>query len=112
MAIRASVATHQGDGYVENRLNPQSDLNNADESAGRLQALFQPTEDLDILLNARFGEQDIRTGFFEYASAVFPTGEATPGVPNDDLGGYVDTDGDVYAGDYDTPGHNDLETRG
>lgn len=112
VAIRASVATHQGGGYVENRLNPQSDLNNADESAGRLQALFQPTEDLDILLNARFGEQDIRTGFFEYVSAVFPTGEATPGVPNDDLGGYVDTDGDVYAGDYDTPGHNILDTRG
>lgn len=112
MAIRASVATHQGDGYVKNRLSPQSDLNNANETAGRLQLLFRPTEDLNILLNARFGQQDIRTGFFEYVSAVLPTGEATPGVPNDDLGGYVDTDGDVYAGDYDTPGHNELDTRG
>lgn len=112
VALRASFATHQGGGYVENRLRPQDDLNNANESAGRLQALFQPNEDVEILLNARFGQQDIRTGFFEYASAIFPTGEATPGVPNPDLGGYVDTDGDVYAGDYDTPGHNELDTYG
>lgn len=112
VALRASFATHQGGGYVENRLRPQEDLNNANESAGRLQALFQPNEDVEILLNARFGQQDIRTGFFEYASAVLPTGEATPGVPNPDLGGYVDTDGDVYAGDYDTPGHNELDTYG
>jgi iron complex outermembrane receptor protein len=112
VAIRASFATHQGDGYVENRLRPDQDLNNANESAGRLQALFQPTEDLEVLLNARFGQQSIRTGFFEYMSAVLPTGAATPGVPNPDLGGYVDTDGDVYAGDYDTPGHNELDTYG
>lgn len=112
VALRASFATHQGGGYVKNRLNPGEDLNNANESAGRIQALFQPTEDLEILLNARFGQQDIRTGFFEYVSAIFPTGEATPGVPNPDLGGYVDLDGDVYAGDYDTPGHNELDTYG
>ncbi len=111
-AIRASFATHQGDGYVHNRLAPQSDLNNANESAGRMQLLFKPTQDLDILLNARFGQQDIRTGFFEYVSAIYPTGEASPGLPNDILGGYVDNDGDVYAGDYNTPGHNELDTRG
>lgn len=112
VAIRVSAATNQGDGYVLNRLQPQSKLNNANESAGRLQVSFKPTEDFDILLNARFGQQDIRTGFFEYESAIYPTGEATPGVPNPDLGGYVDTDGNVYAGDYNTPGHNHLKTNG
>ncbi|RMF12012.1 MAG: TonB-dependent receptor [Alphaproteobacteria bacterium] len=112
VAIRASFATHQGGGYVKNRLNPEQDLNNANESAGRLQALFAPTEDLEVLLNVRFGQQDIRTGFFEYSSAVLPTGDRTPGVPNPDFGGYVDNDGDVYAGDYDFLGHNDLDTRG
>jgi len=111
-AIRASFATQQGGGYVENRLRPQEKLNNANESAGRLQALFAPTDELEVLLNVRFGHQDIRTGFFEYSSAVLPTGDRTPGVPNPDLGGYVDNDGDVYAGDYDTPGRNDLETEG
>lgn len=112
VAIRASYATHQGGGYVTNRLKPEQDLNNANESAGRFQALFAPTEELEVLLNVRFGQQDIRTGFFEYSSAVLPTGDRTPGVPNVDLGGYVDLDGDVYAGDYDFLGHNDLSTRG
>lgn len=111
-AIRASFATHQGGGYVKNRLQPETDLNNANESAGRLQLLFQPTDTLEVLLNARFGQQDIRTGFFEYVSAVFPTSQPSPGVPNPDLGGYIDTDGDVFAGDYDTPGHNKLNTEG
>ncbi|MFC7047639.1 TonB-dependent receptor [Emcibacter nanhaiensis] len=111
-ALRASFATHQGDGYVTNRLKPDSKLNNANESAGRLQALFQPTDELEILLNARFGQQDIRTGFFEYESAVLPTGDATPGVPNVDLDGYVDLDGDNFAGDYNRQGHNILDTEG
>ncbi|WP_417320580.1 TonB-dependent receptor [Emcibacter sp.] len=111
-ALRASVATHQGDGYVTNRLKPDSKLNNANETAGRLQALFQPSDELEILLNARFGKQDIRTGFFEFESAILPTSEATPGVPNPDLGGYVDTDGDNFAGDYDRQGHNILDTEG
>jgi len=41
-----------------------------------------------------------------------PTGDYTPGVPNDDFGGYVDLDGDVYAGDYDFTGHNETNTWG
>ena len=110
VSMRASAATHQGDGYVTNRLRPGSKLNNANETAGRLQLLFEPSDEVDLLLNARFGQQDIRTGFWEYESAIFPTGEATPGVPNSNLGGYVDTDGDVFAGDYDFFGHNDMET--
>lgn len=111
ISARVSVATHQGNGYVVNRLKPGSELNNANDFAIRAQLLFQPSENLDILLNARYGAQDIRTGFFEYASAL-DAGSYTPGVPNPDLGGYVDTDGDIYAGDYDFEGHNDLETKG
>jgi iron complex outermembrane recepter protein len=112
VSARLSLATHQGGGYVENRLDPDNDLNNANETAGRLQLRFQPNDDFDLLLNGRFGRQDIRTGFFEYASAIFPTGDYTPGVPNPDLGGYVDLDGDVYAGDYDFTGGNETKTWG
>ena len=112
LSARVSLATHQGDGYVTNRLNPGKDLNNANESAARIQLRFEPSDNFDMLLNARFGDQNIRTGFFEYASAVLPTGDYTPGVPNDDFGGYVDLDGDVYAGDYDFTGHNETNTWG
>lgn len=109
---RISVATHQGEGYITNRLSPESDLNNANDYAARLQLLFEPNEDVSFLANVRYARQDIRTGFFEYESAIFPTSTATPGVPNPDLGGYVDLDGDVFAGDYDSPGRNELEAVG
>jgi iron complex outermembrane receptor protein len=110
--IRVSAATNQADGYVTNLLMPEQKLNNANESAGRFQMLLKPAEDLDILLNARFGRQDIRTGFYKYVSAAFPNGQATPGVPNPYFGGYVDNNPDVNVGSYDTPGHNRLRTAG
>lgn len=112
LSARISLATHQGDGYATNRLAPDRDLNNANESAGRLQVRFQPTDNFDLLLNARVGHQNIRTGFFEFSSALFPNGERTPGQPVPELGGYVDLDGDVYAGDYDFTGHNETDTEG
>ncbi|MEX0298303.1 MAG: TonB-dependent receptor, partial [Kordiimonas sp.] len=74
--------------------------------------LFTPSDSFDLLLNARYGSQDIRTGFFEYVSAINPDATPTPGVTNSNLGGYVDNDGDVFAGEYDFPGRNDLETTG
>lgn len=112
LAIRASASTHQGDGYITNRLQPGSKLNNANESAGRIQVLFTPSDAVDILLNARFGQQDIRTGFFENVSEANPDGVLTPTVPNVSLDNYLDNDGDPYAGDYDKPGRNKLETYG
>ncbi|TNE58927.1 MAG: TonB-dependent receptor [Alphaproteobacteria bacterium] len=109
-AARVSFATHQGDGYVTNRNRPDRDLNNANDAALRAQFLFTPSENFDWLLAARYGRQDIRTGFFEYVSAPDPTGVPQPTTPNPSLGGYVDLDGDVYAGAYDFPGRNFLET--
>lgn len=110
IAARVSFATHQGDGYVENRLRPDRNLNNANDVAARAQISFKPTENFDLLLTGRYGAQDIRTGFFEYVSAPEPTGAGQPNVPNPAVGNYVDLDGDVFAGAYDFPGRNDLET--
>lgn len=112
LSTRVSVATKQGDGYVTNRLRPNRNLNNSNEVAGRVQLLFEPSDAFDMLLNVRYGSQDIRTGFFEYVSAPLPTGTPQPTSPNPQLGGYVDLDGDVYAGAYDFDGRNDLETFG
>jgi len=112
VAIRASVATHQGDGYVTNLLQPGLKLNNANETAGRFQLLFTPNEDMELLLNARFGQQDIRTGFFKNVSAAKPDGILTPTVPNTTLNNYLDTNPDVFTGSYDKPGHNKLNTEG
>jgi len=108
---RVSFATNQGDGYVENRLRPDQDLNNANDVAARAQLMYSGDK-AEVLFNARYNRQDIRTGFFEYVSAPEPTGVGQPTSPNPSLGGYVDLDGDVFAGEYDFPGRNFLETWG
>lgn len=113
---RVSVATHHNDGYVENRLL-DDDINNANDYAGRVQLLFMPTDDTELLINARGALQQIRTGFFEHVTTVADpnnngNGILTPGVPNGLLNNYVDNDGDVWAGDYDRFGHQDMETYG
>ncbi|MCP5198627.1 MAG: TonB-dependent receptor [Gammaproteobacteria bacterium] len=111
---RVSVATHHNDGYVDNRVLGE-DINNANDYAGRIQLLFQINEDLDFLFNARGSISQIRTGFFENVTGGFDpvtgAGFNTPGVPNA-YNGYVDNDGDPWAGDYNYFGHQDIETWG
>ncbi|MCP5183672.1 MAG: TonB-dependent receptor [Pseudomonadales bacterium] len=109
LMARLSFATHDNDGYVENRLSGQKQ-NNAKDRAVRAQLLWEPTEDVSLLLNARGGSQDINTGFFEHVSANV-TGQYTPTEVNQVLG-YIDNDGNPFKGDWDRPGHNDLKTRG
>jgi iron complex outermembrane receptor protein len=111
-AARLSLATHQNSGYIENRVTPGQNLNNANEYGGRLQLSFDPTERLSLLFNIRGYEQDIRTGLFEYISAVDGGGIPTPGQPNPIFNGYIDEDGDAWAGDYDFTGHNIAEVFG
>ncbi len=110
LAARFTGSYHKNDGYIENRLKPSEDLNNADDQAYRLQVLWSPTDDIELLVNVRHSEQDIDTGFFENVSSI-RTGELTPNEFNPVLE-YIDNDGDVYAGDYDDPGFNDLKTDG
>lgn len=108
LSARLSVSTHDNDGYVENRLG--GDLNNANDRAARLQFLWTPSDRVEVLLSGRYSDQDIDTGFFEHVSAN-QEGVLTPFEVNQVLG-YIDNDGDVFAGDYDSPGFNDLETKG
>ena len=114
VAARASISTHHNSGYVTNRLDPSNDLNNANDYAGRVQVLFEPNNDVEFLFNARYSLQQIRTGFFNNVDGSFDPatglGFKTPGVGN--FNGYTDQDGDVFAGDYDRLGFNDLETYG
>ena len=113
LSARVSLATHHNSGYVENRVLGD-DINNANDYAGRVQFLFEPTENFEFLLNGRYSLQQIRTGFFENVSSR-PTGPNGGGVLTPSLtnfNGYRDGDGDVFAGDYDNFGHNDLETYG
>ena len=116
LSARLSMSTHHNSGYIENRLDPGNDLNNANDYAGRAQLLFEPNEDFSLLLNTRYSLQEIRTGFFENVSgSVDAVGN---GIKEDNcasvtnFNGYCDGDGDNFAGDYDRLGFNDLETWG
>lgn len=109
LMMRLSVMDNDHDGYAKNRFLDK-ELNNGNDQAYRLQALFTPTDNLEILLNARGTKQDIDTGFFEHVTAN-RDGVFTPTEVNDVLG-YIDNDGDPYKGDYDKEGFNDLETAG
>ncbi len=108
LSARLSFAWNQHSPYVRNRIG--KDLNNGNEQGLRLQLDWSPTERMDVLLNVRGMNQHIDTGFFENVSSVIE-GRLTPDVLNPVLG-YIDNDGDPYAGDYDAPGSNDLQTRG
>jgi iron complex outermembrane receptor protein len=109
LMARVSFATHDNDGYAENRLLDKK-LNNANDEAYRAQILWTPMDSMEILLNARSGEQSIDTGFFEHVTSNI-TGQLTPNEVNI-VTGYIDNDGDVFKGDYDRDGHNDLESKG
>ncbi|MEG3766506.1 TonB-dependent receptor [Alteromonas sp. 14N.309.X.WAT.G.H12] len=109
LSTRVSVNINKADGYITNRYTGDN-LNNANDKTARLQFLYAPSSDFEALLNFRYGEQDIDTGFFENVSAI-RAGELTPDEMNPVLE-YIDNDGDVYAGDYDDPGFNKLKTNG
>ncbi len=116
---RVSFLRNKHDGYIDNRIG--KDLNNGDDWAVRGHLNIDFNDDISLLLSARSGEQDIDSGFFEHTSArqnpVTGLGEDFNGL---DLQGdgdslatsYEDTDGDVYAGEYNLVGHNKLETSG
>ncbi|WP_339674126.1 TonB-dependent receptor [Dasania marina] len=111
VTTRISLSTNDNDGYIKNRnaASGGKKLNNANDIAARWQVSIAAADNVEVLLNTRYGKSDIRTGVYQQASAD-GSGNLTPGVG--DAYGYEDTDGDVYAGDWDSPGSNDVETSG
>ena len=69
VSVRVSGTYNDADGYINNYYGNSDELNNADDQSYRVQLLYTPTQDLEILLNYRHGEQDIDTGFFKYVFA-------------------------------------------
>ncbi|MCL4721509.1 MAG: TonB-dependent receptor, partial [Gammaproteobacteria bacterium] len=120
---RVSVGSNTHDGYTRNRTPGVQDYNGADSVAGRVQLLFQPSEALDVLLNANFSRNDTEVGAWQHqatrpsddgnVSLPLPADEDFWGTcPGCDAFGYQDTDGDPWAGDYDRPGQVEVENTG
>lgn len=104
---RFSVASNQYDGYVRNRIGP--DGNEADSFAYRAQLNFDLTDNFSALLNVHGGESDTIAPKYQHEPTDFD-GDGTADAT--DLYGYVDTDGDPFAGDYDRDGVLDIESKG
>lgn len=110
---RFSFTTNNHDPYINNTLG--KDLNNGDDWAARLQFLLEVTDDVEWLISARSGKQDIDSGFFEHSSARLNPetglGEHFDG-PNLTTSAYQEPDNGVYTGSYDRIGFNKVESQG
>ncbi len=89
LAVRASLLFHDGDGYVKN-LNPEfKDGTDYGTKTGRVQFLYTPNEDLEILAKVQYGDINVIPLYTDHEIAF--TDPAT-GLQHLDLDG-VDTFG-------------------
>lgn len=127
---RLAFTYHEHDGYRDARIPGVEDANSTDVWAARGQLLFNPSENLEILLSGHLADADQISASYEHTSSIFqadgitevqqPANFVNPicadvgGLtgPGQDCFGYRDTDGDVYATDNDTEPLLDLETAG
>lgn len=104
-AVRLALAKKDSDGYVDNRIGP--DANESDSLAYRVQFAAELSSSWDINLNVHGGDADTVAPQYQHQ----PTNDGLGGTTTD-LFGYVDNDGDVFAGEYNRAGVLDIETNG
>ena len=135
VSARVSAAMHKHDGFTENRAGP--DYNETDAVGFRGQLQFTPSENFDALVNAYYSDNDAAVGAWQHQATTFNAGgDSVPlgaseqsmvvdcnadgmldagdmrPAPGTDCFGYRDTDGDVYAGEFDRDGRVEVETSG
>ncbi len=103
---RLSIATNNHDGYVKNRIG--KDANEADNQAYRLQVNFDLADNFTALVNVHGAKSD--TVAPQYQHQATDDGSGTAGIS--DFYGYKDTDGDVWAGEYDREGLLKIDSKG
>ena len=120
---RLSIAYNDNDGWTDNRTEGVQDYNSSDSIAGRAQLLFQPSEDLDVLLSGNYSRNTGAVGAWQHESTK-PSADGNTSLPlpadedfwgscpGCDAFGYADTDGDPWAGDYDRSGQVRVKNQG
>lgn len=98
---RLSLATNNHDGYVTNRIG--KDANEADSLAYRLQVNFDLSDNFQALVNIHGANSETVAPQYQH--------QATGSGGVDDWG-YKDTDGDVWAGEYDRQGILKIDSKG
>ena len=104
---RISIVHNTHDGYVKNRVGP--DANEADSTAFRAQLNIDLNDEWSALLSVHGGKSDTLAPKYQHQPTDFDGDGAADAT---DLFGYVDNDGDNFAGDYDRDGVLDIENNG
>lgn len=103
---RLAAKITKADPYVENR-GPGSDANESDSIALRAMMDFDIAGSGSLLLKASYADSGVSPSpKYQHQGTGSPFGETT------DIWGYSDTDGDPFAGAYDTDGLLEIETVG
>ena len=67
---RLAMAYHQNDGYIDNVALPSEDFSEVGNFSGRAQALFEPNEDLSLLVIGNWGNDNVNGQIYDtFASA-------------------------------------------
>ncbi len=117
---RVSFIRNEHDGVIDNSVG--KDLNDGDDWAGRGHLLFEFSPEVEWLLSAKYGKQDINVAPFKHTSAranpVTGLGESFDGVDLTNVGdstieeGYRAPNNDPFDGEYNVIGSNEIETWG
>ena len=112
-ALRVSLAQNRFDAYVKNRVPNVREPNDGDSIAGRVQLAIQPSDNVEMVFNLHYAEEDSIDGSWQHQATqpAGPLGDISVPLPASvDLYGtcagcdgfaYRDTDGDPWEGDYD-----------
>ena len=123
LLARGSILYNKHDGYIENTNPGVADAGETDNISGRLQLLYQQSDDLEFLFNVHAGESDQVGSAYKHTASVFgDDGFDSVEVPADvdiygtcpgcDLTGYRDTTGDFYKTENDREPFVKLDTFG
>jgi len=122
LSARASVLYHNHDGYMKNLYAGVPDANETDNFSGRLQFLYQQSDELSFLLSVHGGSADQVAAAYKHTASMFgDNGWDSVQVPDNvdvygtcpgcDLFGYKDTNG-WYQTENDRTPFIDLDTIG
>ena len=108
-AARIAATTNKNDGFYDN-LNLGGQSGRIDDVAARVQLLFQPNENLDILVNGHFGDASPDVAPFKAIGTICPPGVTVPNLNDCTAGAGKDSPDlfEVFSG----PTIEEVETAG
>ena len=123
LSARMSLLYNYNHGYIENLLPGVADAGETDNISGRLQFLYEQSDNLNFLLSFHGGSADQVAAAYKHTASMFgadgfdsvpvPADQDVYGTcPGCDLFGYRDTTGDWYKTENNRQPFNELDTYG